>query len=280
MSKLCSSVKIDQTSSELEFLKSTPSQWRESPDVDIEYASREDSVFLTGGLTLLQDKLMEAALRSLGYNFTALPNPDFDSFRTGKAFGNKAQCNPTYFTVGNLVKYLIDLRDNKGISTEEIVKRYVYVTAGGCGPCRFGMYITEYKKALRDAGFDGVRITSFDHEKGIFQGDESSQQLIEYTPKFFIRLIKAVVIGDILNILGYKTRPYEVTRGSIDKALDECRQLLSRAFLENKNLTFTLIKCKKIISKVELDRSTKRPKVMVMGEFWASLTEGDGNYGL
>ena len=34
--------------------------------------------------------------------------PDNDALRYGKEFGNRGQCNPTYFTVGNLVKYLID----------------------------------------------------------------------------------------------------------------------------------------------------------------------------
>ena len=277
---VCNSVKIDQQSSELHFLRQAPKQWRESPEKPIVYAPKEETIFLSGGLTLLQDSLIEAALRSLGYHFIALPEPDFDAFRTGKAYGNKAQCNPTYFTVGNLVKYLIDLRDNHGISSEEIVRRYVYITAGGCGPCRFGMYITEYKKALRDAGFEGFRITSFDHEKGIFQGDDIETQLIDYTPSFFIRLIKAVVIGDLLNIAGYRMRPYETTAGATDAALAQCRALLSDAFLEGKSLPLTLLKARKLLNKVPLDRSIKKPKVMVMGEFWASLTEGDGNYGL
>ena len=64
---------------------------------------------LVGGLTILQDKLIETALHSIGENFIALPNPNFESFQKGKAFGNRGQCNPTYFTVGNLVKYLQNL---------------------------------------------------------------------------------------------------------------------------------------------------------------------------
>ncbi len=277
---VCNNVKIDQQSSELNYLRQAPKQWCESSEKPITYAPKEETIFLSGGLTLLQDRLIEAALRSLGYNFIALPEPDFDAFRTGKAYGNKAQCNPTYFTVGNLVKYLIDLRDKHGLDSEEIVRRYVYITAGGCGPCRFGMYITEYKKALRDAGFEGFRITSFDHEKGIFQGDAIETQLIDYTPTFFIRLIKAVVIGDLLNIAGYQMRPYETTEGATDAALTQCRKLFSDAFLRGKSLPLTLLKARKLLKKVPLDRSLKKPKVMITGEFWASLTEGDGNYGL
>jgi predicted nucleotide-binding protein (sugar kinase/HSP70/actin superfamily) len=235
---------------------------------------------VSGGLTILQDKLIQAALQSLGENYISIPNPDFESFQKGKAYGNRGQCNPTYFTVGNLVKYLQNLRDEKGLSTEEIVRKYVYITAGGCGPCRFGMYITEYKKALRDAGFEGLRITSFDHDKGIFQGDEIEDEILNFTPKFFITLVKSVIIGDIINILGYKMRPYEVKAGSVDDAMAQCEALVANAFLEKKSLLKTLWQCRTVLEKVELDRLQPKAKVMVMGEFWAAMTEGDGNYNL
>ena len=88
------------------------------------------------------------------------------------------------------------------------------------------MYITEYKKALRDAGFDGLRIVSFEHEKGIFQGDKIDKDILDFSPKFFITLINSVIIGDIINILAYKLRPYEVEKGSVDEAMDECREII------------------------------------------------------
>jgi hypothetical protein len=54
------------------------------------------------------------------------------------------------------------------------VKNYVFLTAGACGPCRFGMYVTEYRKALRDAGFDGFRVMLFQQQGGLSQatGDD------------------------------------------------------------------------------------------------------------
>jgi predicted nucleotide-binding protein (sugar kinase/HSP70/actin superfamily) len=265
---------------DLNFINQEATQWQESPKETIEYAPKDETIMLVGGLTILQDKLIETALHSIGENFVALPNPDFESFQTGKAFGNRGQCNPTYFTVGNLVKYLQNLRDKEGMSSEEIVQKYVFVTAGGCGPCRFGMYITEYKKALRDAGFDGLRITSFEHDKGIFQSEDDEESILNLSPKFFITLIKAVIIGDIMNILGYKMRPYEVHAGDVDKAMEACRIQISHAFMAKKNLTKTLWYCRNILEKVELNRLQPKAKVMVMGEFWAAMTEGDGNYNL
>ena len=280
MSVACSTVKMTDKNGDLNFLGQTATQWRDVAQEPIEYVPNKETIMLVGGLTILQDKLIETALHSIGENFVALPNPNFESFQTGKAFGNRGQCNPTYFTVGNLVKYLQNLRDEKGLSEKEIVQKYAYVTAGGCGPCRFGMYITEYKKALRDAGFDGFRITSFEHDKGIFQGDDEVEQLLNLSPKFFITLVKAIIIGDVMNLLGYKMRPYEVEAGSVDTAMEECRVLVSKAFEEKKNLTKALWNCRKILEKVELDRLQPKAKVLVMGEFWAAMTEGDGNYNL
>ncbi len=280
MSPAYSTEKPHRCLAEPSFANHQISQWRDAPAKKIDYAPREETIFLSGGLTLLQDKLFETALRSMGINYYALPNPDFDSFRIGKTFGNKGQCNPAYFTVGNLVKYLQELHEEQGLSKKEIVQKYIYFTAGGCGPCRFGMYITEYRKALRDAGFDGFRISSFEHNKGIFQGDDIEDKLIDFTPAFFIKLFKSIIIGDILNILGYQMRPYEVERGNTDKALKQCRDLISETFMQQHSLLKAMWKCRSILKKVLLNRLQVKPKVMITGEFWAAMTEGDGNYNL
>ena len=275
----CSSIKSNHQPS-LEYLKHTPSQYYQDSNLHIEYAPKSDTIFLFGGLTTIQDRVIESALQSLNINAISLENATFRAYELGKIYGNKAQCNPTYFTVGNLIKYLLYLRDEQKIPTKEIIKKYAYITAGGCGPCRFGMYVTEYKKALRDAGFDGFRVTSFEHDKGIFQGEDREDTLIEYSPKFFITLIKAVIIGDLLNIKAHKIRPYEIDSGETNRALEHSTQIISEAFKNHSSLLLALYKCRKIFQKVEIDSKIKKPKVLITGEFWASLTDGDGNYNL
>ena len=93
-----------------------------------------------------------ARLKGLGYLAEAVPTPNVAAFQTGKEYGNNGQCNPTYFTVGNLVQYLQNLEE-QGLTKQEIIDRYVFFTAGACGPCRFGMYEAEYRLALRNSGF-------------------------------------------------------------------------------------------------------------------------------
>ncbi|WP_245864313.1 2-hydroxyglutaryl-CoA dehydratase [Paenibacillus donghaensis] len=228
---------------------------------------------------MAHDYLVEAALKGLGYRVKHMECPDNESLRYGKEFGNRGQCNPTYFTVGNLIKYLHYLRDVEGKSKEEIIGNYLLVTCGSCGPCRFGTYVTEYRKALRDAGFDGFRVLQFQQANGLKQmtGSESALKL---DMPFFISLLKAIFVGDILNALAYRIRPYEVKAGSTDAALERCKQYIYDALSEHKRLKPALIRSRRELQTVRVDRSRVKPKVSIIGEFWAMTTEGDGNYQL
>lgn len=249
-------------------------------------ASKAHTTILISGLTLAQDFLVEGALKGLGYTVKSLDCPDNEALRYGKEFGNRGQCNPTYFTVGNLVKVLAHMRDVEGVPTEEILDRYVFMTAGSCGPCRFGMYVTEYRKALRDAGFEGFRVLLFQMNGGIKQAsgpegegeaDAAAKGLV-FDPKFFLSIAKALLTGDALNVLGYRLRPYEVEEGATDRALTEAKQILYDALEARKSLVLALLRARRAMAKVKLDRTRVKPKVALLGEFWAMTTEGDGSY--
>jgi predicted nucleotide-binding protein (sugar kinase/HSP70/actin superfamily) len=246
---------------------------------EMKKAERGHVTILNSGLTRAQDYFVEGALAGLGYHVKNFGVPTNEGLQVGKEFGNRGQCNPTYFTVGNLVKYLIDLRDRDGLSTEDIIKDYVFLTAGACGPCRFGMYVTEYRKALRDAGFDGFRVMLFQQQGGLSQatGDDVG---LEMKPAFFIAIVKALVAGDVMNALGYRIRPYEVEPGATDRAMDECKKIVYAALKERTNVFLALNRCRKILGAVKVDRLRPRAKVSIIGEFWAMTTEGDGNYAL
>src|SRR5262249_31551132 len=121
---------------------------------------RPHTTVLFGGLTWKHERLIQRALDGIGYRCQPMPVPDVRAFQLGKEYGNNGQCNPTYFTVGTLVQYLQQLEE-EGLSRTEILDKYVFITAGACGPCRFGMYEAEYRLALRNSGFDGFRVLLF-----------------------------------------------------------------------------------------------------------------------
>jgi predicted nucleotide-binding protein (sugar kinase/HSP70/actin superfamily) len=240
---------------------------------------RAHTQILFGGLTMAHDQLVRAALAGLGYDMLPLDVPDTESLRYGKEFGNRAQCNPTYFTVGNLVKHLVHLRDHEGMPVDEIIRTRLFFTAGACGPCRFGTYVTEYRKALRDAGFDGFRVMLFQQQGGLRQATGEDAGL-ELSPKFFITLLKALVAGDVVNLVGYRIRPYEIEPGSTDRALEDCKQILADAFTNRTSVLAALWRSRRRLAQVAVNRLQPKPKVSIIGEFWAMTTEGDGNYRL
>ena len=255
------------------------SQWSDPNPQTFTRAQRDSTTILFGGLTLAHDEIMTAALAGLGYHVLALDVPNNDALRFGKEFGNRGQCNPTYFTVGNLVKHLVHLRDVEKQKTEDIINKHIFITAGACGPCRFGTYVTEYRKALRDSGFEGFRVMLFQQQGGLRQasGDDPG---LEFVPKFFLTILKATMAGDVVNLMGYRIRPYEIEPGSTDRALEASKATLKAAFAERRSIIKALLKCRRLLSAVKVNRLQAKPKVAIIGEFWAMTTEGDGNYRL
>ncbi len=261
-------------------IKADRRQWVDNMlDPTMTRKERDNVTLLISGLTAAQDFLCEGALRGLGYNVEFIGVCDNEGLQVGKEFGNRGQCNPTYFTVGNLVKHLVDLRDKKGMTSEDVVKNYIFLTAGACGPCRFGMYVTEYRKALRDSGFDGFRVMLFQQKAGLSQATGNDVGL-EMNPTFFISIITAVVCGDVLNALAYRIRPYEVVPGATEHAISESKKILYKALYEQTNIFWALYKCRRLFEAVEVDKLRAKAKVSIIGEFWAMTTEGDGNYAL
>lgn len=265
-----------------------------------------------GGLTLRHDELIKAGLEGLGYKIGLIPMPVKADFQAGKEFGNNGQCNPTYFTVGSVVNHLKRLRDVEGIPTETILRDHLFVTAGACGPCRFGMYEAEYRLALRNSGFDGFRVLLFQQAGGLDQA--AVEAGLEMNLNFFLSLLNAVFMGDVLNEVAYQIRPYELEPGKtneiFNKCLDICQQALRKKDYDQVNggvLASLLAKvapvsgpkdaakfldqlkgtyyadvfeaCRKLIEEeIEVDFTRPKPIVKVTGEFWAQTTEGDGNF--
>src|SRR5688572_32189527 len=111
-------------------LESGKEHWRDEVAGHFTAEQRAKTTILISGLTMAHDYLLEGGLAGLGYTIKNLDVPDNDALRYGKEFGNRGQCNPTYFTVGNLVKYLCYLRDEQGMSTKDIVDNTLFLKIG------------------------------------------------------------------------------------------------------------------------------------------------------
>jgi len=260
----------------LNIRESVNGQWFDPVPSTFTADQREHTTILHAGLTIAHDLFIQSAFRGLGYKVEAMDVPDTKALQYGREFGNRGQCNPTYFTVGNLVKKLSQLHEN-GLSKKDIIENYIFATAGSCGPCRFGTYVTEYRKALRDAGFEGFRVILF-QQSGGFKQATGEELGLKIDATFFITCCKAILLGDVLNALMYRIRPYEVNAGETDRVLVEAKQMIARAFEQRRGLLRALWKTRKALAAIEVDRSQIKPRVAIIGEFWAMTTEGDGNY--
>lgn len=277
---------------------------------------RDRVTILFGGFTWKHERLIEAILSGSGYRCQMLPTPDVAAYTIGKEYGNNGQCNPTYFTIGNLIKFLQSLED-QGLSRQEIVDRYIFFTAGSCGPCRFGMYESEYRLALDNAGFERFRIVLYQAEEAIKAAAYNPG--LKFTLDFNLGALNMLNLGDVLNDLSYRIRPFEAVPGSTDRAIEEVVDLLSH-FLKTRRRFEILLRApswlaapllrtpklleflnatgkilyhlygedfvrsmhlaRKRLSEIEVDHTRVKPVVKVVGEFWAQLTEGDGNFNM
>ncbi len=277
---------------------------------------RDRVTILFGGLTRKHERFIQAAFQACGYRFQPLANPTLTSYHLGRTFGNPGQCNPAYFTVGNLIHYLREL-EARGPSKQEIIDNYVFFTAGSCGPCRFGMYESEYRMALENAGFGGFRVLLFSQNDGIKA--QSGEPGLKFSVDLGMGAMNALNLGDITNEIAYQLRPYEVVPGATDRALDRIVEKLShflrsrpvfeilersprwlstcltrkkklkdvlntlgkvREHLYGRPYADVLAQCRDTLGSVEVDRLRVKPTVKVIGEFWAQLTEGDGNFNM
>src|SRR4030067_1656113 len=84
------------------------------------------------GLTAAHEDISLGVLEGMGYKAQRLPIPDYEALAIGKEFCNRGQCNPTYYTVGTLLKFLLDLR-RQGLSDSEIEERFALLWARDCG---------------------------------------------------------------------------------------------------------------------------------------------------
>lgn len=288
--------------------------YRLTPERSFHSIERERVTILFGGLTWKHERLIQGLLEAEGYLCERIPDTDRVSHELGKEFCANGLCNPVYFTIGSLLKKLRALEDT-GLSRQHILDHYVFFTAACGGPCRFGLYEAEFRSALKASGFEGFRILSFSQDQGIHASTGHSG--MKFSVDFGLNALHAFVLGDLLNDLQHRLRAFEVHQESTDRTIRAISEEIAesfrggafeleqkfprplRALLPNKTsrayripntlgkiwshllgpqLPLVLDPSKRKICKLEVDWLRVKPVVKVTGEFWAQMTESDGNF--
>lgn len=215
---------------------------------------KKDYTILIPQMAPIHFELLEAAVRSSGYNVVLLKECTAHTVETGLKYVNNDACYPSILTTGQMIEALesgkYDLNKTALIMSQ---------TGGGC---RATNYIGFIRKALKDAGFENIPVISFNvvgMEK--MPGFKITMPLIE-------RLLKMVVYADLLQKMLTKNRAYEVNKGETQKLFDEwmekCKKLLEKSTLkEFKQSIYELVND---FEKIEIDTSVEKPKVGIVGE--------------
>ncbi|WP_027308813.1 2-hydroxyacyl-CoA dehydratase [Caloramator sp. ALD01] len=198
-------------------------------------------------------ELVQEAFRWAGYNLEVLPSVDKNAIDEGLKYVNNDACYPSIIVVGQLMSALksgkYDLNNTSVIISQ---------TGGGC---RATNYIGFLRKALSDAGLSHIPVISLNAVG------------LEKNPGFKVTLpmlhrgVMALLLGDLIMRLLYRTRPYEKEKGSCDrlyeKWINRCKRVVrSGSVFEYKKVVNDMIAD---FEAVEIEE-TRKPRVGVVGE--------------
>ena len=198
-------------------------------------------------------RILKHAFNACGYNFVILDAVDPKAVDTGLKYVNNDACYPSIIVAGQMIAALesgkYDVNHTSLIITQ---------TGGGC---RASNYIGFIRRALTDAGFDNVPVLSLSA-----QGFEKNPGF-KITPGLLHRLLMAVMVGDVLMRVLYRTRPYELVPGSADALYEKWN-----AKAEKQVKSMSLRGYHKLLKGIIKDfdelplKPIKKPRVGVVGE--------------
>ncbi len=215
---------------------------------------RKDYTILIPQMAPIHFELMEAAVRSCGYNAVLLRECTQKTVETGLKYVNNDACYPSILVTGQMIEALQS-------GKYDLNKTALIISQTG-GGCRATNYIGFIRKALKDAGFENIPVISFN-----IVGMEKMPGF-KITIPLVDKLLKMVVYGDLLQKLLTKNRAYEVHKGETQKLfdtwMDKCKKLLTKS--TNKEFKQSIYDMVADFEKIELDTSTPKPRVGIVGE--------------
>ncbi len=215
---------------------------------------RKDYTILFPQMIPIHFELLESALNSCGYNAVLLRNCTPNTVETGLKYVNNDACYPSILTTGQFVEALES-------GKYDVNKTAIIMSQTG-GGCRATNYIGFIRKALKDAGFANIPIISFN-----LVGMEKMPGF-RITPKLIEKLLRSIILGDLLQKVLHKNRAYEINKGETDKLydfwLEKSKYVVSNSTRsEFKKSIYAMIDD---FEKIPINTSKEKPRVGVVGE--------------
>ena len=149
-------------------------------------------------------ELLVPIFKQNGYNLELLPSVDPGAVDAGLKYVNNDICYPSILTTGQIMEAVTSGR-------YDMSKTAVLISQTG-GGCRATNYISLIRKALHEAGYDGVPVISL-----AFKDLGESNPGFKVSKDMLLAAVPALLLADLLMMALYRTRPYEAKAGSANK---------------------------------------------------------------
>ena len=199
-------------------------------------------------------ELVETAVKSQGYNIELLRECTPKTVETGLKYVNNDACYPSILVTGQMIEALE--------SGKYDVNKTALIMSQTGGGCRATNYIGFIRKALKDAGFPQVPVISFN-----VVGLEKATGF-KITIPLMERLLKGVILADLLQKVLTKNRAYEVNKGETEKLFNEWMEKSKKLVYKSSTKEFkqAIYDIVNDFEKIELDTTVQKPKVGIVGE--------------
>jgi predicted CoA-substrate-specific enzyme activase len=177
--------------------------------------SPTDKTLLIPEMSRAGSRLIAAAFRGFGVDAQVMQS--YTGLSLGKEFTSGKECFPCQITLGDVLHHLKSDKARLGASFDS--GNYLYCMAETGGPCRFGMYGKLHRIILDSLeDFSETRIASLTSEDGYAVGGLMRPEL---RARFRRVGYLATLVGDVLDRMRWRVRPYERDRGAADAYFDQ-----------------------------------------------------------
>ncbi len=212
--------------------------------------------------------LLAAVFRGFGINAKIMDT--YKGLDLGREYTSGKECYPCQVTMGDILYYMQE--EAKRLGDDFDPEDYIYFMPEADGPCRFGMY-NKYQRIVLDSfpELSRLKIGSLSTEDGY-----SLAGIIEDSRVRDLRKASyfSLVIGDILDRLLWRIRPYEKESGLTDDFIESSMHLMEET-LERlgpaKNFNKILDKLEEVIEEGKriIDPGVlPKPLIGIVGEIY------------
>ena len=241
------------------------SVWTEEDDkitrVEFTAEMKKDYKILLPTMLPRHLKMIASLLKVYGYDAEMLENTGQNVIDTGLMYVHNDTCYPATLVVGQFVDAL-----NSG--KYDMNKTALLFTQTG-GGCRASNYISLMRKALKKAGYGHIPVISLN-----FVGLEKNSGF-KLTIPMIIRMLYAIVYGDVIMCVCNQAKAYEVNKGDSEKLADEWTAKLVEQ-LAQKHITYGKVKktIRQMVREFEAIPKTgeKKEKVGIVGEIYVKFS--------